>query len=183
MLIEETIRRNQSPIPRDEVMPSPQEISSALDTADSRRNTLIAPDREVAPPIRGQYSGHVICVIQSQGAAIDEYKYTVNVGEECIRITGASLDLVRTAKLVLEEYFSLGDTVNDMNKVLLKDSRPSRTTFQLGPPAPASVTPPVQPPEPRLTSMTSLTSGNTQHRSAFEVRSLNCANLIISMSF
>ena len=32
---------------------------------------------------------------QSQGAAIDEYKYTVNVGEECIRITGASLDLVR----------------------------------------------------------------------------------------
>ena len=28
-------------------MPSPQEISSSLDTADSRRNTLIAPDREV----------------------------------------------------------------------------------------------------------------------------------------
>ena len=49
-MIEETIRRNQSPIPRDEVMPSPLEISSALDTADSRRNTLIAPDREV---IRG----------------------------------------------------------------------------------------------------------------------------------
>ena len=47
LLIEETIRRNQSPIPRDEVMPSPQEISSSLDTADSRRNTLIAPDREV----------------------------------------------------------------------------------------------------------------------------------------
>ena len=46
-MIEETIRRNQSPIPRDEVMPSPLEISSALDTADSRRNTLIAPDREV----------------------------------------------------------------------------------------------------------------------------------------
>merc|ERR1719350_1887291 len=84
LLIEETIRRNQSPIPREDMMASPQEISSLssnLDTMDSRRNTLIAPDRE--------------------GAAIDEYKYTVNVGEECIRITGASLDLVRTAKLVL----------------------------------------------------------------------------------
>ena len=69
--------------------------------------------------------------------------------------------MFRTAKLVLEEYFSLGDTVNDMNKVLLKDSRPSRTSFQLGPPAP--VTPPVQPPEVRLNTL------NTQHRSAFEV--------------
>ena len=88
----------------------------------------------------------------------------MNVGEECIRITGASLDLVRTAKLVLEEYFSLGDTVNDMNKVLLKDSRPSRTSFQLGPPAP--VTPPVQPPQPPEVRLNTL---NTQHRSAFEV--------------
>jgi len=144
LLIEETIRRNQSPIPRDEVMPSPQEISSSLDTADSRRNTLIAPDRE--------------------GASIDEYKYTVNVGEECIRITGASLDLVRTAKLVLEEYFSLGDTVNDMNKVLLKDSRPSRTSFQVGPPAP----PPVQPPEAGQARLNTLSTGHREHRSAFE---------------
>ena len=77
--------------------------------------------------------------------------------------------LVRTAKLVLEEYFSLGDTVNDMNKILLKDSRPSRTSFQLGPPAP--VTPPVQPPEEGLgqARLTTLNTGNTQHRSAFEV--------------
>ena len=55
------------------------------------------------------------------------------------RITGASLDLVRTAKLVLEEYFSLGDTVNDMNKILLKDTKPTpshRPTFTLGPPEP-----------------------------------------------
>ena len=91
----------------------------------------------------------------------------MNVGEECIRITGASLDLVRTAKLVLEEYFSLGDTVNDMNKVLLKDSRPSRTSFQLGPPAPA--TPPLQPPE---AGQARLSTGNREHRSAFEVRTI-----------
>ena len=46
---------------------SQPELSSSLssDTADSRRNTLIAPDRECVP--------------------LDEYKYTVNVGEECIR--------------------------------------------------------------------------------------------------
>ena len=83
-----------------------------------------------------------------------DYKYTVNVGEDCIRVTGrnftsrissdlffgaialatfslfpsyswnsnrwllgANLDLVRTAKLVLDEYFSLtgeGTTVQQV---------------------------------------------------------------------
>ena len=61
LLIEETIRRNQSPIPRDDIMASPLESSDG----DSRRNTLIAPDRECVP--------------------LDEYKYTVNVGDEYIR--------------------------------------------------------------------------------------------------
>jgi len=83
-LIEDTIRRNQSPVPRDERQDSPHE-SLVSSESDSKRNTLVA-EREVP---------------------IHEYKYTVNVGEECIRITGASLDLVRTAKLVLDEYFSL----------------------------------------------------------------------------
>ena len=73
-----------------------------------------------------------------------------------VRITGASLDLVRTAKLVLEEYFSLGDTVNDMNKILLKDTKPpNRPTFSIGPPDPG--------PGPSKLSIT----GGT--RSAFEV--------------
>jgi len=115
LLIEETIRRNQSPIPRDDMMASPSDSLGSCE-GDTRRNTLIA-DREAVP--------------------LTEYKYTVNIADECIRITGASLDLVRTAKLVLEEYFSLGDTVNDMNKILLKDTKPShRPTFSLGPPDP-----------------------------------------------
>ena len=46
-------------------------------------------------------------MVAEREVPIHEYKYTVNVGEECIKITGASLDLVRTAKLVLDEYFSL----------------------------------------------------------------------------
>jgi len=83
-LIEDTIRRNQSPVPRDDRADSPQE-SLGSSESDSKRNTLVA-EREVP---------------------IHDYKYTVNVGDECIRITGASLDLVRTAKLVLDEYFSL----------------------------------------------------------------------------
>jgi len=135
LLIEETIRRNQSPTPRDDIIHSPMDSNDS----DSRRNTLIAPDRECVP--------------------LDEYKYTVNVGDECVRITGASLDLVRTAKLVLEEYFSLGDTVNDMNKILLKDTKPSRASFQVGPPE--TMTP------PGGVSSNTLPN-NTPHKSAFE---------------
>ena len=71
-------------MPRDDRADSPQE-SLGSSESDSKRNTLVA-EREVP---------------------IHDYKYTVNVGDECIRITGASLDLVRTAKLVLDEYFSL----------------------------------------------------------------------------
>ena len=66
LLIEETIRRNQSPIPRDEMMASPQDSLPSCD-GDSRRNTLIAPDKD-------------------DRVTLDEYKYTVNVGDECIRL-------------------------------------------------------------------------------------------------
>uniref|UniRef100_A0A0K8V1L2 K Homology domain-containing protein n=1 Tax=Bactrocera latifrons TaxID=174628 RepID=A0A0K8V1L2_BACLA len=39
-------------------------------------------------------------------AAAGEYKYTVNVGQHLIKITGDCCDLVRVAKLVLDDYFS-----------------------------------------------------------------------------
>ena len=85
------------------------------------------------------------------------------------RITGASLDLVRTAKLVLEEYFSLGDTVNDMNKILLKDTKPSRTSFQVGPPEPPTT----------LSRANSTLQRNPSQKSAFEVLMINMRQLLI----
>merc|ERR1719225_260628 len=84
-LIEDTIRRNQSPLPREEIEEEVESLCAAQDLNVSKRNTLLA-EREVP---------------------FHDYKYTVNVGEDCIRVTGANLDLVRTAKLVLDEYFSL----------------------------------------------------------------------------
>jgi len=84
-LIEDTIRRNQSP-GREDGVESPQDT---LTPDDSRRNTLLSSERE------------------RNSVSIGEYKYTVNVGDNHIKITGGSLDLVRTAKLVLDEYFSL----------------------------------------------------------------------------
>ena len=46
-------------------MASPQDSLPSCDS-DSRRNTLIAPDKD-------------------DRVTLDEYKYTVNVGDECIR--------------------------------------------------------------------------------------------------
>lgn len=39
-------------------------------------------------------------------ASLGEYKYTVNVGQRSIKITGDNFELIRTAKLVLDDYFS-----------------------------------------------------------------------------
>lgn len=42
-------------------------------------------------------------------ASLGEYKHTVTVGHHNIKITGDCLDLVRVAKLVLDDYFSTNE--------------------------------------------------------------------------
>jgi len=127
-LIEDTIRRNQSPLPREEIEEEVENLCAAQELSDSKRNTLVA-EREVP---------------------FHDYKYTVNVGEDCIRVTGANLDLVRTAKLVLDEYFSLtgeGASVQQQAQTPVQsqtqmDQSRQRPVFTLGPRSNAS---PIQP--------------------------------------
>ena len=45
-LIEDTIRRNQSPLPREEVEDEVESLCSAIEMNDNKRNTLVA-EREV----------------------------------------------------------------------------------------------------------------------------------------
>ncbi|XP_057377278.1 eukaryotic translation initiation factor 4E-binding protein Mextli-like isoform X2 [Daphnia carinata] len=82
-LIEQTIQRNASPVPQDPIA-SPQSNSNNQDCAtirDSLKQSLM-------------------------DTALEDYQHSVVVGEHCIKITGQSLDLVQTAKLVLDEYFA-----------------------------------------------------------------------------
>ncbi|XP_053693343.1 eukaryotic translation initiation factor 4E-binding protein Mextli isoform X2 [Sabethes cyaneus] len=44
--------------------------------------------------------------LSTNDASLGEYKYTVNVGRHNVKITGDCFDLVRVAKLVLDDYFS-----------------------------------------------------------------------------
>ncbi|XP_034669679.1 eukaryotic translation initiation factor 4E-binding protein Mextli isoform X2 [Drosophila subobscura] len=47
-------------------------------------------------------------------AAAGEYKFTVNVGQRVIKITGDCCELVRVAKLVLDDYFSSSEFLASM---------------------------------------------------------------------
>lgn len=50
----------------------------------------------------------------NDAASLGEYKYTVNVGTASIKITGDCFDLVRVAKLVLDDYFSGQEFLNSL---------------------------------------------------------------------
>lgn len=44
--------------------------------------------------------------LTSDVLSVEEFKYTVNIGNQCLKITGDSLDLVKIAKLVPDDYFT-----------------------------------------------------------------------------
>lgn len=54
----------------------------------------------------GQQAGLLLHSFSTNDASLGEFKYTVNVGKHSIKITGDCFDLVRVAKLVLDDYFS-----------------------------------------------------------------------------
>lgn len=54
----------------------------------------------------GQQAGLLLHSFSTNDASLGEFKYTINVGRHSIKITGDCFDLVRVAKLVLDDYFS-----------------------------------------------------------------------------
>ncbi|XP_065095266.1 eukaryotic translation initiation factor 4E-binding protein Mextli isoform X2 [Ochlerotatus camptorhynchus] len=54
----------------------------------------------------GQQAGLLLHSFSTNDASLGDFKYTVNVGKHSIKITGDCFDLVRVAKLVLDDYFS-----------------------------------------------------------------------------
>uniref|UniRef100_A0A182U5U9 K Homology domain-containing protein n=1 Tax=Anopheles melas TaxID=34690 RepID=A0A182U5U9_9DIPT len=54
----------------------------------------------------GNGAGLLLHSFSTNDASLGEYKYTVNVGQHNLKITGDCLELVKVAKLVLDDYFS-----------------------------------------------------------------------------
>ncbi|CAB0033788.1 unnamed protein product [Trichogramma brassicae] len=96
-LIKETIQRNASPVRMDQA----SQEKSAIGGSSSSLNSSASDESN-----RFQQKRSLLHSLSTNDASIGEYKYTVTVGPHSLKITGTNLDLVRAAKLVLDEYFS-----------------------------------------------------------------------------
>ncbi|KAK5645749.1 hypothetical protein RI129_004213 [Pyrocoelia pectoralis] len=95
-LIEDTIRRNASPI-REPGGPPLTGSSSSINSSTSEDSALTNSARA---------SRTLLHSLSANDANFEEYKFTVVVRDHTITISGDSIDLVRTSKILLDEYFS-----------------------------------------------------------------------------
>ncbi|EEB17349.1 conserved hypothetical protein [Pediculus humanus corporis] len=95
-LMEETINRNASPI-RSELLDKEKHGSNSSLNSDTSENGSL-----------NEFSKRTTLLhsFSTNDATIGEYKYTVTIGDDTLKITGTNPDLVTIAKLVLDEYFS-----------------------------------------------------------------------------
>lgn len=112
LLIEDTIKRNASPIRE----ASQEGSCSSLASSDDQQITAIPRNRigsqigqQTLPAIpighnkltrsNSQHSNFLIQSLSTNDASLGEYKYTVNVGAHNLKITGDSLELVKVSSL------------------------------------------------------------------------------------
>ncbi|XP_017858150.1 PREDICTED: eukaryotic translation initiation factor 4E-binding protein Mextli isoform X1 [Drosophila arizonae] len=80
-----------------------QQVANAAAAATAAAGKVIRPNQQL---LMHSYS--------TNDASVGEYKFTVNVGQHLIKITGDCCELVRVAKLVLDDYFSSSEFLASM---------------------------------------------------------------------
>lgn len=107
LLIEDTIKRNASPIRE----ASQEGSCSSLASSDDQQASSQPRARNVTPmnqqhqntqmpmvnKLTRSNSNYLTHSLSSNDASLGEYKYTVNVGDHNLKITGDSLELVRVS--------------------------------------------------------------------------------------
>lgn len=136
LLIEDTIKRNASPIRE----ASQEGSCSSLASSDDQQQASAQPRARTAMPMNQQQqnmaqmqmgnkltrsnSNFLIHSLSSNDASLGEYKYTVNVGSHNLKITGDSLELVRVSWIRLcncPEHFCLHLMLPQVAKLVLDD--------------------------------------------------------------
>ncbi|XP_053651041.1 eukaryotic translation initiation factor 4E-binding protein Mextli isoform X3 [Cherax quadricarinatus] len=150
-LIEETIRRNASPVRGDErgsIFTTLGGSSSSISSHTSDETLQVLRKYLSLDEISLSSKRNTLVHSQSMGDdPLGEYRYTVTHGSDVLRITGNNLHLVRTAKLVLDEFFSGERNLNNIALLLGTDasSEPvadsTTTTSQGRQPSPTVQTP------------------------------------------
>lgn len=138
-LIEDTIRRNASPLRETGASGGPLTGSS------SSINSSASDDS--ALPSSARASRALMHSMSLNDACLGEYKYTVVAGGHTIKIIGDNLDLVKTSKLVLDEYFS-GETISDAAQFFSFDSLKEQSLSTGDLTAEAPLSPPESLPSP-----------------------------------
>ncbi|XP_034233992.1 eukaryotic translation initiation factor 4E-binding protein Mextli isoform X3 [Thrips palmi] len=103
-LMEDTIRRNASPV-RPEQPDGIREHHETLGGSSSSLNSSASED-SVRISQGGARRSTLLHSFSTNDASLGEYKYTVAVGSCVLKITCSNHDIVRAAKLVLDEYFA-----------------------------------------------------------------------------
>ncbi|KAH8271985.1 hypothetical protein KR044_012813 [Drosophila immigrans] len=80
-----------------------QQVANAAAAATAAAGKVLRPNQQL---LMHSYS--------TNDASVGEYKFTVNVGQHLIKITGDCCELVRVAKLVLDDYFSSSEFLASM---------------------------------------------------------------------
>ncbi|XP_069977199.1 eukaryotic translation initiation factor 4E-binding protein Mextli isoform X2 [Penaeus vannamei] len=125
-LIEETIRRNASPVRGDErgsIFSSMGGSSSSISSHTSDETLQVLRKQLSLDEMAFSSKRNTLVHSQSMGdEPIGEYRYTVTHGSDALRITGNNLHLVRTAKLVLDEFFNGERNLNNIALLLGTDT-------------------------------------------------------------
>lgn len=103
-LMEDTIRRNASPV-RPEQSEGIREHHETLGGSSSSLNSSASED-SVRISQGGARRSTLLHSFSTNDASLGEYKYTVAVGSCVLKLTCSNHDIVRAAKLVLDEYFA-----------------------------------------------------------------------------
>ncbi|XP_031619001.1 eukaryotic translation initiation factor 4E-binding protein Mextli isoform X2 [Contarinia nasturtii] len=116
-LIEDTIRRNASPVRLEEMAGVAGSCSSLTSSNSDETHTRInrnstLPSANNFGHQKGRGASALLHSLSTNDASLGEYKFTVNVGQHSIKITGDCIDLVRTSKLVLDEYFANSEFIS-----------------------------------------------------------------------
>lgn len=107
-LIKDTIQRNASPVCEHSAVDKSGGIggsSSSLNSSASDESNRLHHQQQPQQQLTSRPRASLLHSFSTNDASIGEYKYTVTIGNQTLKITGANLDLVRTAKLVLEDHF------------------------------------------------------------------------------
>lgn len=111
-LIEETIRRNASPNRLDGTGSGDIGAAISCSSLNSSNSDEVQPLVTIRNTVQQQkvrQTGTILHSLSTNDASLGEYKYTVNVGQHSIKITGDNIELVR----VRRKHFQINIFYND----------------------------------------------------------------------